>query len=40
MITSDKQRAQRTMDGGLQHCTVGSDQNHPKETEMQGKMVV
>ena len=22
------------MDGGLQHCRGGSDQNHPKETEM------
>ena len=22
------------MDGGLQHCTGGSDQNHPKEKEM------
>ena len=41
MIRSDKQRARRTMDGGLQHCTGDSDQNHPKETEMQeGKMVV
>ena len=22
------------MDGGLSHCTAGSDQNHPKEKEM------
>ena len=29
------------MDGGLWHCTGGSDQNHPQEKEMQkGKMVV
>jgi len=29
------------MDRGLQHCTGGSDQNHPKEKEMQeGRMVV
>ena len=23
------------MDGGLQHCIQGGDQNHPKEKEMQ-----
>ena len=29
------------MDGGSWHCTGGSDQDHPQETEMQkGKMVV
>ena len=29
------------MDGGLWHCTEGSDQDHPQEKEMQkGKMVV
>ena len=29
------------MDGGLEHCTGGSDQNHPQEKEMKkGKMVV
>ena len=29
------------MDGGLWHCTGGSDQNHPQEKEMQKcKMVV
>ena len=29
------------MDGGLWHCTVGRDQDHPQEKEMQkGKMVV
>jgi len=29
------------MDGGLQHCTGGSDQNHPKEKEIQeGKVIV
>ena len=29
------------MDRGLQHCTGGSDQNHPKEKAMQeGKVVV
>ena len=29
------------MDGGLWHCTVGSDEDHPQEKEMQrGKMVV
>ena len=28
------------MDGGSQHCIGGSDQNHPKEKEMQeGKVV-
>ena len=27
--------AWRTMDGGLWHCTGGSDQNHPQEEEMQ-----
>ena len=32
---------ERTMDGGSWHCTGGSDQDHPKEKEMQkGKMVV
>ena len=29
------------MDGGSWHCTGGSDEHHPQETEMQkGKMVV
>ena len=29
------------MDGGLWHCTGGSDQDHPQDKEMQnGKMVV
>jgi len=29
------------MDGGLWHCVGGSDQNHPKEKEIQeGKVVV
>ena len=28
------------MDRGLEQCTGGSDQNHPKEKEMLGKMVV
>ena len=29
------------MDGGLQHCTGGRDQDHPQGKEMQkGKMVV
>ena len=28
------------MDGGLQHCSGGSDQNHPKEKEMQERKVV
>ena len=29
------------MDGGLRHCTGGSDQDHSQEKEMQkGKMVV
>ena len=33
--------AYRTMDGGLWHCTGGSDQDHPQDKEMQnGKMVV
>ena len=28
------------MDGGLWHCTGGSDQDHPQEKEMwKGKMV-
>ena len=28
------------MDGGLWHCTGGSDQDHPQEKEMQkGKML-
>ena len=27
--------ARRTMDGGLWHCTGGSDQDHPQEKEMQ-----
>ena len=35
------QSAWRTMDGGLRHCTLGSDQDRPQEKEMQkGKMVV
>ena len=39
-IISDRQSAWRTMDRGLYHCIGGSDQNHPKEKEMQeGKMV-
>ena len=29
------------MDGGLWHCTGGSDQDHPQEKEMEkGKIVV
>ena len=29
------------MDGGLRHCTGGSDQDHPQEKEMEkGKIVV
>ena len=29
------------MEGGLEHCKGGSDQNYPKENEMKGgKMVV
>ena len=29
------------MDGGSQHCTGGSDQDHPQEKEIQkGKIVV
>ena len=29
------------MDGGSQHCTGGSDQDHPQEKEIKkGKMVV
>ena len=29
------------MDGGLQYCTGGSEQNHPKEKERQeGKVVI
>ena len=40
-IRSDRQSAWWTMDGGLWHCTGGSDQDHPQENEMQkGKMVV
>ena len=28
------------MDGGSQHCTGGSDQNHPQEIEMEeGKVI-
>ena len=28
------------MDGGLQHCVGGGEQNHPQEKEMQkGKMI-
>ena len=27
------------MDGGLQHCTGGSNKNHPKEKEMQESKV-
>ena len=26
------------MDGGLSHCTGGSDQDHPQEKEMQEKV--
>ena len=38
---SDRQSALRTMDGGTQHCTGRSNQNHSQEKEMQkGKMVV
>ena len=33
--------AWRTVDGGSQHCTGGSDQDHPQEKEIpKGKMVV
>ena len=32
---SDRQSALRTMDGGLLHCTGGSDKYHPQEKEMQ-----
>ena len=40
-IRSDRQSAWRTMDGGLRHCTGGSDQDGPQEKEVQhGKMVV
>ena len=40
-IRSDRQRAWRTMDRGLWHCTEGSDQDDPQEKEKQkGKMVV
>ena len=29
------------MDGGLQHCVGGGDQNHPQEKEIQeGKLIV
>ena len=36
-----RQSAWRIMDGGLQHCRGGSDQNHPKEKEIQeGKVIV
>ena len=31
---SDRQSAWRTKDGGLWHCTGGSDQDHPQEKEM------
>ena len=32
---------EKTMDGGLWHCTGGRDQDHPQEKEMQkGKMFV
>ena len=32
---------ERTFDGGLWHCTGGSDQDNPQQKEMQkGKMVV
>ena len=34
-IRSGRQSAWRTMDGGSQHRIGGSDQNHPKEQEMQ-----
>ena len=37
----DLRECLNTMDGGSQHCTGGSDQDHPQEKEMQkGKMVV
>ena len=40
-IRSDRQRAWRTMDRDLWHCTEGSDQDSPQEKEKQkGKMVV
>ena len=40
-MSSDRQSAWRTMDRGSWHYTVGSDQHHPQEKEMQkGKMVV
>ena len=32
---SDRESARRTMDGGLWHCTGGSDQDHSQEKEMQ-----
>ena len=34
-IRSDRQSVWRTMDRVLWHCTEVSDQNHPKEKEMQ-----
>ena len=33
-IRSGRQSALRAVDGGLQHCIQGGDQNHPKEKEM------
>ena len=32
--------AWRTIDGGLWHCKMGGDQNHPQEEMQKGKMVV
>ena len=39
-IRSGKQSAWRTMDRGSEHCMRRGNQNHPKEKEMQGKVVV
>ena len=37
----DLKECLKTMDGGSQHCTGGSDQDHRQEKEMQkGKMIV
>ena len=38
---SDRQSAWRTMEGSSWYCTGGSDQDHPREKEMQKwKMIV
>ena len=34
-ISSDRQSAWRTMDGGSSHCIGGCDQDHPQEKDMQ-----